>query len=198
MTGGGSGIGAALAQRFHDRGNTVIVAGRRAEVLQGIVAGRPNMHALELDVDSAAGHRRFCRAAARRPSGAQRARQQRRDHAVRGGGAVARPRRCRGHDHDQSARSDPAHRCPDRSPRGAAGRGDRQRDLGPGLRAARHHADLQRDESRHAFLHGRSARGPEGQGGGDRARTAGGADISHAGPGEPPRLSGRSMPSPTR
>ena len=55
MTGGGSGIGAALAQRFHDRGNTVIVAGRRAEVLQGVVAGRPNMHALELDVDSAAG-----------------------------------------------------------------------------------------------------------------------------------------------
>jgi uncharacterized oxidoreductase len=61
ITGGGSGIGAALAQRFHDLGNTVIVAGRRASALEGAIAGRPNMHAIELDVDSAQGVADFAR-----------------------------------------------------------------------------------------------------------------------------------------
>jgi uncharacterized oxidoreductase len=55
MTGGGSGIGEALAHRLHDRGNVVIVAGRRQEALDGAIAGRPNMHALVLDVESASG-----------------------------------------------------------------------------------------------------------------------------------------------
>src|SRR3546814_2801769 len=40
VTGGGSGIGEALAQRFHDLGNTVIVAGRRQEALDRAIAGR--------------------------------------------------------------------------------------------------------------------------------------------------------------
>jgi uncharacterized oxidoreductase len=61
VTGGGSGIGAALAQRFHDWGNTVIVAGRRREVLEGATAGRANMHAIELDVESAEGVADFTR-----------------------------------------------------------------------------------------------------------------------------------------
>ena len=55
ITGGGSGIGEALAHRFHDLGNTVIVAGRRLETLDKAIAGRTNMHALELDVESAGG-----------------------------------------------------------------------------------------------------------------------------------------------
>jgi uncharacterized oxidoreductase len=55
ITGGGSGIGEALAHRLHDRGNTVIVAGRREEALNRAIAGRANMHALTLDVDSAEG-----------------------------------------------------------------------------------------------------------------------------------------------
>ncbi len=55
ITGGGSGIGEALAHRFHDCGNTVIIAGRRLEALQRAIAGRPNMHALTLDINSAAG-----------------------------------------------------------------------------------------------------------------------------------------------
>ncbi|EIZ80397.1 short-chain dehydrogenase/reductase SDR [Novosphingobium sp. Rr 2-17] len=54
MTGGGSGIGAGLAQRFHDAGNTVIVAGRRREALEQTVAGRANMHAVVLDVSDPA------------------------------------------------------------------------------------------------------------------------------------------------
>jgi len=61
ITGGGSGIGAALAQRFHDAGNTVIVAGRRLAALEDTIAGRANMHAIELDVDSAGGVADFAR-----------------------------------------------------------------------------------------------------------------------------------------
>lgn len=53
ITGGGSGIGAALAQRLHDAGNTVLVAGRRIEALQDTIAGRADMHAIVLDIDSA-------------------------------------------------------------------------------------------------------------------------------------------------
>ncbi len=52
ITGGGSGIGEALAHRFHDQGNTVIVAGRRLDVLERAIAGRAGMHAMTLDVDS--------------------------------------------------------------------------------------------------------------------------------------------------
>ena len=55
ITGGGSGIGEALAHRFHDAGNTVIVAGRRRDALERAIAGRENMHAIELNVESADG-----------------------------------------------------------------------------------------------------------------------------------------------
>ncbi|MDE1915688.1 MAG: SDR family oxidoreductase [Sphingomonadales bacterium] len=61
ITGGGSGIGEALAQRFHDAGNTVIVAGRRLDALEKACAGRANMHAITLDVESAAGIADFTR-----------------------------------------------------------------------------------------------------------------------------------------
>lgn len=61
ITGGGSGIGEALAHRFHDRGNTVIVAGRRRAALDRAIAGRANMHALELDVETAEGVADFAR-----------------------------------------------------------------------------------------------------------------------------------------
>jgi uncharacterized oxidoreductase len=55
ITGGGSGIGEALAHRFHDAGNTVIIAGRRQDALDAAAAGRPNIHAVTLDVESAEG-----------------------------------------------------------------------------------------------------------------------------------------------
>lgn len=54
VTGGGSGIGQALAWRFHDMGNTVIVAGRRVSALEETIAGRENMHAIAMDVADAA------------------------------------------------------------------------------------------------------------------------------------------------
>ena len=53
ITGGGSGIGAALARRFHDDGNTVIIAGRREEALRRVAEERSNMHAMVLDIDGA-------------------------------------------------------------------------------------------------------------------------------------------------
>jgi uncharacterized oxidoreductase len=52
VTGGGSGIGRALAQRWNDLGNFVIVAGRRQNALDETIAGRANMAAMILDVES--------------------------------------------------------------------------------------------------------------------------------------------------
>ncbi len=55
LTGGGSGIGRALAQRWADAGNTVIVAGRRQDALEETAAGRDNIHTIQFDADDAAG-----------------------------------------------------------------------------------------------------------------------------------------------
>lgn len=54
VTGGSSGIGAALAQRLHDAGNTVIVAGRRQAPLDETIGGRERMSAMTLDIDDPA------------------------------------------------------------------------------------------------------------------------------------------------
>ncbi len=53
ITGGGSGIGEALARCFVARGDLVIVAGRRREALERSINGRPGLHAIELDIDDA-------------------------------------------------------------------------------------------------------------------------------------------------
>jgi uncharacterized oxidoreductase len=53
VTGGGSGIGRELAQRFHALGNTVIVTGRRKAALDETVGGREGFFGYELDVDDA-------------------------------------------------------------------------------------------------------------------------------------------------
>lgn len=59
MTGGGSGIGEALAHRLHDRGDTVIIAGRREEALQQAAEGRDRIHTMILDVEDTAGIQAF-------------------------------------------------------------------------------------------------------------------------------------------
>lgn len=61
ITGGGSGIGEALAHRFADRGNRVIIAGRRPAALEAAARGRPEIATLQLDVEDAADIERFAR-----------------------------------------------------------------------------------------------------------------------------------------
>jgi uncharacterized oxidoreductase len=65
ITGGGSGIGRELARRFHDAGNSVIVAGRRRETLEETIAGRDAMHAVTLDVEDPAAITAFAAAVIR-------------------------------------------------------------------------------------------------------------------------------------
>ena len=59
VTGGGSGIGRELARRWHDLGNTVIVAGRTLASLEETADGRANMSCMTLDVGDADDIARF-------------------------------------------------------------------------------------------------------------------------------------------
>ena len=51
ITGGGGGIGRALAEAFLERGNHVIVTGRNRDKLMDVESANPGIHVYRLDVD---------------------------------------------------------------------------------------------------------------------------------------------------
>jgi uncharacterized oxidoreductase len=54
ITGGGSGIGRALAESFHKLGNQVIISGRRKGHLDATIKANPGMKSVELDIQDPA------------------------------------------------------------------------------------------------------------------------------------------------
>jgi uncharacterized oxidoreductase len=59
ITGGTSGIGGALAEQYHKRGNQVIIAGRRQQLLDELVEAHPTMRGIRVDLEDGKALQRF-------------------------------------------------------------------------------------------------------------------------------------------
>lgn len=59
ITGGGTGIGRGLAEAFHKAGNHILLAGRRASVLEDTVRANPGMRAMPFDIANPDDFQRF-------------------------------------------------------------------------------------------------------------------------------------------
>ena len=66
ITGGGSGIGRALAEALQAKGNTIIIAGRRERVLDEVTEANPGMQSMLLDIQDKADIAAFARDAVAR------------------------------------------------------------------------------------------------------------------------------------
>jgi uncharacterized oxidoreductase len=53
ITGGGSGIGRAIAEALHNLGNKIIISGRRKSLLDAVTTANQGMGSPELDIENA-------------------------------------------------------------------------------------------------------------------------------------------------
>ena len=188
ITGGGSGIGAALATRFHDAGNAVIVTGRRLEALERTCAGRPGMTAMVLDIDKPEAIASFAAEVVDAHPAL--------NVVIHNAGIMRLEMLDQPRDLSDAEATittnllgpDPPDECADRASERATGGDDRYRHVGAGIRPVDRRADLFGDQGRYSCLYRVAARGVAGQGRGHRTGPARGPDRPDAGASRPPRV----------